>query len=186
MRELQKVKQFDLPVKEVSKGKNKGNLKLKLENEQIWNKIVEKWDLNIATPIIRNMFKNTSKYKSGKDSFNIVEVLIKEWNKLKLGEISWPFSQGKFDDFVQSINSEDIDGFSKDNKVKEAAVKFRRIKEINTVRNDFIETLIFEKNKNILPTLEHIRNVDFFINGFSYDQKVAKSPTKEFKTDYGK
>ena len=43
--------------------------------------------------------------------------------------------------------------FDKDEKVKIAAVKYRRIKEINTVRNDFIETLIFEKNENILPTL---------------------------------
>ena len=64
--------------------------------------------------------------------------------------------------------------FVKDDKVKVAAVKYRRIKEINTVRNDFIETLIFEKNNNILPTLNHRRGVDFFINGVSFDQKVAK------------
>jgi len=57
-------------------------------------------------------------------------------------------------------------------------------KEINTVRNDFIETLIFEKNNNILPTLNHCRGVDFFINGQSFDQKVAKSPTNEFKRKY--
>jgi hypothetical protein len=63
-------------------------------------------------------------------------------------------------------------------------VKYRRIKEINTVRNDFIETLIFEKNENILPTLNHRRGVDFFINGVSFDQKVAKSPTNEFKRHF--
>ncbi len=56
---------------------------------------------------------------------------------------------------------------------------------MNTVRNDFIKTLIFEKNKNILPTLNHRRGVDFFINGQSFDQKVAKSPTNEFKRKYG-
>lgn len=49
-----------------------------------------------------------------------------------------------------------------------------------------METLIFEKNKNIIPTLSHTRGVDFFINGISFDQKVAKSPTSEFKKDFGK
>jgi hypothetical protein len=43
-------------------------------------------------------------------------------------------------------------------------VKFRRLKEINTLRNDFLETLIFDKNQNIIPTLQHNRGVDFFIN----------------------
>jgi len=113
-----------------------------------------------------------------------MQVLISEWEKLKLGKIEWPFSQGAFDEFVQRINSENSIGIIKDEKVKIAAVKYRRIKEINTVRNDFIETLIFEKNGNILPTLNHRRGVDFFINGQSFDQKVAKSPTNEFKRKY--
>jgi hypothetical protein len=113
-----------------------------------------------------------------------MEVLIKEWQSLKLGDIAWPFSQGAFDEFVQRVNSEKENGFVKDDKVKVAAVKYRRIKEINTVRNDFIETLIFEKNNNILPTLNHRRGVDFFINGISFDQKVAKSPTNEFKRHF--
>ena len=105
---------------------------------------------------------------------------------LAAGKIYWPFSQGDFDGFVQRINSEKINGIEKDDKVKKAAVKYRRIKEINTVRNDFIETLIFEKNDSILPTLTHRRGVDFYINGESFDQKVAKSPTKQFKDKYGK
>jgi len=103
-----------------------------------------------------------------------MDVLIKEWQSLKLGDITWPFSQGAFDEFVQRVNSEKENGFVKDEKVKVAAVKYRRIKEINTVRNDFIETLIFEKNGNILPTLNHRRGVDFFINGISFDQKWLK------------
>lgn len=46
--------------------------------------------------------------------------------------------------------------------------------------------MIFEKNENILPTLNHRRGVGFLINGVSFDQKVAKSPTNEFKKDFGK
>jgi len=59
------------------------------------------------------------------------------------------------------------------------------LKEINTVRNDYIETLIFEKNENILPTLNHRKNVDFFIDGISFDQKVSRSVTGEFMKDFG-
>ncbi len=147
--------------------------------------IVQTWNYEVSKSIIRSIFKNTKKYQSGKEADNAMEILLSEWNSLDLGEISWPFSQGAFDDFVQGINSENITGFFKDEKVKFAAVKYRRIKEINTVRNDFIETLIFERNSNILPTSNHRRGVDFFINGISYDQKVAKSPTNEFKKHFG-
>jgi len=170
-----------LKFKTISRGQNQGKKFLDLETKEIWKTIVDNWDYEISKEIIRDLFKETNKYKSGKEANNAMDVLIKEWQSLKLGDISWPFSQGAFDDFVQRINSEKENGLVKDEKVKVAAVKYRRIKEINTVRNDFIETLIFEKNNNILPTLNHRRGVDFFINGVSFDQKVAKSPTNEFK-----
>ena len=151
----------------------------------MWSKIVEHWDFDSGESIIRDLFIQTEKYKSGKDSYRIMNVLLEEWERLRLNRIAWPFSQGDFDGFVQRVNAEKVSGIKKDEKVKHAAVKYRRIKEINTVRNDFIETLIFEKNNNILPTLNHRRGVDFFINGISFDQKVAKSPTNEFKRDFG-
>ncbi len=182
--ELQKAKNFDLPYREITRGKNIGKKVLKLDTNQLWAKIVEFWDFNNGEKIIRELFTQTEKYKSGKDSYKIMNILINEWKKLKFDKIAWPFSQGDFDGFVQRVNAEKVSGIEKDEKVKYAAVKYRRIKEINTVRNDFIETLIFEKNKNILPTLNHRRGVDFFINGISFDQKVAKSPTNEFKKNY--
>ena len=52
-------------------------------------------------------------YKSGKEANNAMDVLIKEWQTLKLGDIAWPFSQGAFDEFVQRINSEKENGFVK-------------------------------------------------------------------------
>ena len=170
-----------LKFKTISKGKNKGKKVLDLNTKELWKTIVDSWDYEESKKIIRDIFRDTDKYKNGKEADNAMELLIEEWESLKLGDIAWPFSQGAFDDFVQRINSEKENGFVKDEQVKSAAVKYRRIKEINTVRNDFIETLIFEKNNNILPTLSHRRGVDFFINGVSFDQKVAKSPTNEFK-----
>jgi len=182
--ELAKKKNIKLKTKVISRGKNKGKTVLNYSTNELWKKIVKEWDYDIALNIIRDLFKTTKKYINGKDADNAMKILISEWNKLSLGRIEWPFSQGAFDEFVQRINSENSNGVEKDKRVKVAAVKYRRIKEINTVRNDFIETLIFEKNENILPTLNHRRGVDFFINGESFDQKVAKSPTNEFKRKY--
>jgi hypothetical protein len=167
--ELTKEKSFDLPT----------------NTPDIWSCIVDNWEYASGLRIIRALFKTTEKYKSGTESFATMNLLLEEWAGLGLGDVAWPFSQGKFDEFVQRINSEQTTGHQKDEKVRIAAQKYRRIKEINTVRNDFIETLIFEKNDNILPTLNHSRSVDFFIDGRSFDQKVAKSPTSEFRRDYG-
>jgi len=173
-----------LKFKTIIRGQNVGKKVLALETKELWKAVVDSWDYDKSKKIIRDIFKATEKYKSGKEADNAMDVLIKEWQSLKLGDIAWPFSQGAFDEFVQRVNSEKGNGSVKDEKVKVAAVKYRRIKEINTVRNDFIETLIFEKNNNILPTLNHRRGVDFFINGVSFDQKVAKSPTNEFKRHF--
>lgn len=182
--ELQRRKWFELPFKKISRWINKWKKILDLNTKTLWTKIVDFWDFQLAEIIIRDFFIQTEKYRSWKDSYATMQLLLNEWEKLNLQTISWPFSQGDFDGFVQRVNSEKISWSEKDIKVKHAAVKYRRIKEINTVRNDFIETLIFEKNKNILPTLNHRRGVDFFINGISFDQKVAKSPTNEFKKNF--
>lgn len=152
----------------------------------VWKTVVDTWNYEQALPVIREMFRRSDKYKRGVSADGPLAELREEWKQLDLGEISWPFSQGDFDGFVQRINSSNTNSsLDKDNETKLAALKYRRIKEINTYRNDFIETLLFEKNENILPTLNHRRGVDFFIDGVSYDQKVAKSPTAQFKKDFG-
>ncbi len=182
LNQLQTVK--DLKFKTISRGESSGHQVLRMTAAEIWKAVVNNWDYELSKGIIRDIFKETDKYKNGKAAEKAMSVLIGEWQSLGLGDIAWPFSQGAFDEFVQRINSERSNDSEKDGKVMHAAVKYRRIKEINTVRNDFIETLIFEKNQNILPTLSHRRGVDFFINGVSFDQKVAKSPTNEFKRHY--
>ncbi len=183
LNEIQPV--TELKVRVVLRGRDVGKQQVKNSTFEIWKLVVNSWNYGISKDIIREMFKATKKYQNGKEADEAMKVLIEEWNSLQLGEIAWPFSQGDFDGFVQRINSEQTNGFIKDEKVKTAAVKYRRIKEINTVRNDFIETLIFEKNENITPTLNHRKGVDFFIDGISFDQKVAKSPTNEFKREFG-
>ena len=162
------------------------NLKNIMSMNELNEMIIKYWNYDISKRIIRGLFKQTDKYKRGKCADEIMRILINEWNNKKLGPIDWPFSQGQFDNFVQKINNSNDDGNTKDDKVKLAAIQFRRLKEINTLRNDFLETLIFEKNENVVPTLKHSRSCDFFINGLSYDQKVSRSVTKQFKRDFGK
>lgn len=174
-----------LAFRKITRGKNKGNQVLKLNTNDKWDKIVETWDYEVAIEIVRELFKTTQKYNNGLNSNDTMQVYLAEWEELDLGEFSWPFSQGDFDGFVQQINAVKLSASDKDEKVKAASVKYRRVKEINTVRNDYIETLVFIKNENIIPTLSHRRSVDFFINGISFDQKVAKSPTNQFKTKHG-
>ena len=175
LQELSKI--IDIPE---LKGASK-----KFVSDNAWKLIVEYWNYEASKNIIRNLFKETSKYQRGKESVDAITRLMNEWKNLNLGKIEWSFSQGDFDGFVQRINSLSESGLVKDEKVKLAAIKYRRLKEINTARNDYIETLIFEKNENIVPTLNHNRGVDFFVNGVSFDQKVSRSPTKEFRRDFG-
>ncbi|PKQ69692.1 hypothetical protein [Raineya orbicola] len=177
-------------VKKIFGNKTNANLflqKLNLPKESNpYDKIVKIWNYEAHKGIIREMFKELPKFTSGIEGERSLQILLEEWEKLGLGEVKWPFSQGAFDEFVQKINGDNrFSRLQKDEQVKEAAVRYRRIKEINTVRNDFIETLLFLKHEDLIPTLSHTRGVDFFINGISYDQKVAKSPTNEFKKQYG-
>lgn len=155
-----------------------------LTSQEIYNLIVEKWDYKQALPVIREIFKETEKFQRALQAENTIKILLNEWKELGLGEVKWPFSQGAFDGFVQRINSGKSSRTIKDKEVRDAALRYRRIKEINTERNDFLESLIFEKNKNIIPTLSHSKGVDFFIDGISFDQKVSRSVTDKFKEDF--
>lgn len=175
-----------LQIRKIRSGVKAGEQVLVMPAADIWKMVVDTWDYEQSKKVIRYLFSNSAKYQRGKKADVMMSEYIRQWQNLDLKDLTWPFSQGDFDGFVQRVNSSTLTSSDdKDNETKVAAVKYRRIKEINTVRNDFIETLIFEKNENILPTLSHRRGVDFFINGSSFDQKVARSPTAEFKADYG-
>jgi len=107
-----------LKFKTISRGQNAGKKVLVLDTRELWKAIVDSWNYEESKKIIRDIFKETEKYKSGKEADNAMDVLIKEWQSLKLGDIAWPFSQGAFDEFVQRINSENSTGIVKDDKVK--------------------------------------------------------------------
>src|SRR3990167_8953699 len=122
-----------LKFKTISRGQNAGKRVLVLETKELWKAVVNSWNYEESKKIIRDIFKETEKYISGKEADNAIDVLIKEWQSLKLGDIAWPFSQGAFDEFVQRVNSENSTGLVNADNVKVAAVTYRRVKAINTV-----------------------------------------------------
>lgn len=166
--------------REIKRGKNKGKKVLK---DQV-KTIQETWDDDISTKIIREIFEESKKYKAGGNAYAEYKKLTELWEEKGFGELKWPCSQGELEPEIQKINSENISEEKKEGKVIELVKRFRLMKDINTKRHDYIEFLIFENNKQILPTLNHRRYTDYFINGKPYDQKVAKSPTKQFINKY--
>lgn len=144
------------------------------------NCIIEYWDYEKSKGIIRELFKQTDKYRQNSQAQKKLEDLIKSWNKEELGLMEWPFQAIMFDRFVHQLNRKELSEKEKDNILSTAAIKFRRIKDINAWRNDYIEYLIFEKFDNVIPTFENTNGVDFYINGEPYDQKVSRSVTKLF------
>lgn len=165
---------------------NRGNISLK--GKELWNFIANNW-CEDGHYIIREMFKLSEKYNNGKNANKILEIKIQDFKNI-FGEINWGFAQSDYDGFLQRLNNNcDKDDKEKDRIASDAIIKNRRLKEINTLRNDFIEYGIFENNINILPTLSHHKGVDFFIikDNISqkWDQKVSKSVTTQFQKNYG-
>lgn len=147
--------------------------------------ITDTWDYEVSKGIIREMFKRHPKYAAQRGLKEEIDNAIKAWNDLGFGELEWPFSAAGFDQHVHMLNrNQEHSEIEKDRLLANEAIKFRRIKQINALRNDYIEYLIFQ-NENVIPTLGNRRAVDFYINGEPYDQKVGKSVGKAFMEAYG-
>lgn len=157
-----------------------------LSKEKINDLIILTWDYIESKNILRTMFKETDKYKNNKAKKEKIDNAILEWKAMELGELKWPFAAINFDDVVHRLNRrEDISDKEKDDILCEDVIKFRRIKDISSLKNDYIEYLIFEKNENIVPTFGNKGGVDFYIDGKPFDQKVSKSVGGDFIKQYG-
>lgn len=151
------------------------------------NSIMDTWNYEISKDIIRKMFFYSEKYLHGLDCQNRIDYLINDWHRNRLGEIKWPFAAMNFDGYVARLNREpNLTEIEKDDIISNDVIKFRRIKDINTCRNDYIESLIVKYNDNIIPTFRHSRGVDFYIDGIPFDQKVSRSVGRNFIDEYGK
>ncbi len=156
------------------------------------NLIINNWDYEIDKSIIREMYFEKNKYLEFEEYEEIKNNLLEYWEEDFGDEISWPFSQGKFDDYIQrvhsSINIADFNNKVKmkeiENKISRDAIKFRRLKQFNLIVNNYIEKMIIDSNDEIIPTFTNKKGIDFYIDGESYDQKISKSPTKKFMKNF--
>lgn len=147
--------------------------------------IIDTWSYELSKNVIREMFGKHPKFLEQQKLDVEIDKAIENWNSLDLGDFEWPFSAMSFDQHVHILNrNKHLSEEEKDHILAKEVIKFRRIKEINALRNDYIENLIF-KNDNIIPTLGNKKGVDFYINGEPYDQKVGKSVGKAFINKYG-
>jgi len=147
--------------------------------------IIETWEYNLSKQVLRELFTTSEKYGNNRDSGERIVALMNEWYDMELGEFDWPFQPNMFDQHVHSLNRRQLSERQKDDMVAIDAIKYRRIKDINAQRNDYIEYLIFRNNANVIPTFANRRGVDFYINGEPFDQKVSRSVGRNFIAEYG-
>ena len=160
--------------------------KIEESHNKINQQIIDTWEYGKSKQILRSMFFETKKYQSGIDRKKEIDDAFIQWNRLGLGDVKWPFSANNIDDYVHRLNRmEDKTEQQKDEMLAEEIIKFRRIKQISSLRNDYIESLIVKYNDDVIPTFGNKRGVDFYIGGYAYDQKVSKSVGKEFINTYG-
>ena len=153
--------------------------------KELNEEIINNWDYEISKNILRELFRKSDKYLHCLGCGRTIDKSINQWSELGYGELSWPFSAMNFDKHVFDINNMAITEEEKDELISKEVIMFRRIKDINAKRNDYIEFLIFENNENVIPTFNNNRGVDFYINGVPYDQKVSKSVGKAFIKENG-
>ena len=139
--------------------------KIEVQKGKLDQQIIETWSYEESKSIIREMFRNHPKFIEQQKLDVEIDKAINDWNTLNLGDFEWPFSAMSFDQHVHTLNrNKSLSEQEKDDIISKETIKFRRIKQINSLRNDFIESLIF-KNENIIPTLGNNKGVDFYING---------------------
>ncbi len=168
------------------------NFKKSANKDELDKLIIDNWNYEIDKTLIRKMYFDKNKYLEFNKYEEIKNNLLKYWEDDFGDEVSWPFSQGKFDEYIQrvhsSLNVSDFDDKLKMKAIEEQitrdAIKFRRLKQLNLIVNDYIEKMIIESNDEIIPTFTNKRGTDFYIDGESYDQKISKSPTGKFKKDF--
>ena len=159
---------------------------IETSESKINEQIIETWNYEISKNILREMFFESEKYKTNKNKKEQIDQAIDEWKELGLGELNWPFAAAAIDNYVHRLNRrDDISEQEKDKIISSDIIRFRRIKEINQLKNDYIEFIVVSYNDNIIPTFGNKRGTDFYIDGLPFDQKTSKSVGKDFIAKYG-
>ena len=152
--------------------------------------ICKNWDYEVCKPVLREMFTKTEKYNRGKNAKELFKSFKEQYKQKGYTDYRWPFISGQFDNYaVKAIVYPAVGDISTfDNnliRVQQDVEKFSYLKIFNTLRNDYLEYLIFHSDEDIIPTFSHRGGLDFFIHGMGYDQKVSRSVTNQFMEKHG-
>lgn len=169
----------------------RGNFKI--PSKEVWEILSQYWDYEFALKFVRHKLSSQNaigcyNYSKWNVYISSEKNYIKELQKLQNGleKYEWQSKQGNIDQKIQLINrKQKISQRDRERQVKMMALNQLSITKLNTLRNDFIEYLLFLNNEKMFPTLKHSSGVDYFIDGVPFDQKVSKGLGGSFVKDYG-
>jgi hypothetical protein len=152
--------------------------------------IIDHWDYEEAKQVLRDMFRNTEKYQRGMGAKKMFNHFKKKYLELGYTDYKWPFVSGQFDAYaVKTVVYPSVSDESKFDeglkRTQKDVEKFSYLKIFNTLRNDYLEYLIFNADQDIIPTFSHRGGIDFYIHGIGFDQKVSRSVTNQFMDAHG-
>ena len=179
--------EWNLPVKLNRKGEEVLDIS---KIGDVTDYIVNNWDYESCRDLIRNMFILEDKYQSGKECKEVFKDTVEKYRNDGHTDFDFPFVSNNFDSYVMnnvvypSIKNPKLRKILID-KLCDNVRKFTDLKLLNTLRNNYIEYLIFNSSLDFIPTFGQKKGIDFFINGYGYDQKVSRSVTNQFKKEYG-
>jgi hypothetical protein len=147
------------------------------------SEVVRTWDYKKSLSAIRRLFLESKKYKDGLLALQEYESHLKEWPK-ELGEISWKFRS--FDRFVEMQVRRGGKWSDQRLVYHKAADNYSFMKHLIHLRNQYIETRVFEENQDLLPVFKHIKKIDFYYKGKPYDLKNSLGMPLSFRKKHGK
>ena len=169
----------------------RGNFKIPAK--EVWEILSQYWDYDFALKFVRQKLSSQNAigcytYSKWNGYISSEKNYVKELQKLQNGleKYEWQSKQGNIDQKIQLINrKQKISQRDRERQVKMMALNQLSITKLNTLRNDFIEYLLFLNNEKMFPTLKHSSGVDYFIDGVPFDQKVSKGLGENFVREHG-
>lgn len=178
---------WNLPIKKNRKGEEVLDIS---KIGDVTDYIVNHWEYMSCRDTIRNMYVFSDKYKNCRNAKKIFKVYQEMYRNDGYLEYEYPYVANNYDSYVTrtvtfpSIYNPELFESSYKKHIVDSK-QYCYLKNFGTLRNDYIEYLMFNSNIDVIPTFGKKKGLDFFINGEGFDQKVSRSVTNQFKKKYG-
>ena len=178
---------WNLPIKKNRKGEEVLDIS---KIGDVTDYIVNHWEYMSCRDTIRNMYVLSDKYKNCRNAKKIFKVYQEMYRNDGYLEYEYPYVANNYDSYVTrtvtfpSVYNPELFESSYKKHIVDSK-QYCYLKNFGTLRNDYIEYLMFNSNIDVIPTFGKKKGLDFFINGEGFDQKVSRSVTNQFKKKYG-